>query len=46
MFYLRVTFLDGTHLYQDNLTRGQAVYRYNKWLRNFDNVQEVTFAAM
>lgn len=33
MYYFRVTFNDGHHIYHDGLTKRQAVLRYNKWCR-------------
>jgi hypothetical protein len=48
MFYFRVTFQDGSHIFESNLTKRQAVIRYNKWVREMamQPIQEVTWGLL
>jgi len=48
MYYFRVSFEDGTHLYQEGLTKRQAVLKYNKWVKemSMQPIQEVTWSLM
>ena len=48
MYYFRVSFKDGKHFYHDQLTKRQAVIRYNRWVREMDvlPIEEVAWGLM
>ena len=49
MYYFRVSFSDGSNcIYNDQLTKRQAVLRYNRWVREMGRmpVEEVAWGLM
>ena len=49
MYYFRVSFSDGRNcLYNDCLTKRQAVLRYNRWVREMGRIpiEEVAWGLM
>ena len=47
-WYFRATYRDGTSVYQDKLTMGQAKWRYDKFVRDMAvlDLEEVTYGVM
>ena len=48
MYYFRVSFKDGKHIYNDQLTKRQAVLRFNRWARELGYlpIEEVVWGLM